>query len=393
MTNKIHIMTYYNMSCEDAYQQQKQRALYNIPPFRFNLTTPYVYLTDATNPLFSKQQLDMRRKVEILKHTKNNSKQNQFTQKSKYSLMSKSSSSQMSQYAINAFDTNPTGCPTNVYKATPNSACDVPGPLLFLQNDPTVPLYNYNTGVYNRTLALLPPSAPYQYNIFTKNEIQYLNQAFNTIRPDIRNPLNVIDSATNIISASTTTDVGALIIGTLINQGDYSFSLSSPIGFWMVGYIDQSKSRLVSHNININISSVYLQVFYNQTPILANAKQVYPSYGNGLSDISFNVQNLNKVKTTNFYTIQYIGTLNLINVTLPVQPGYIYEIQLTFNYTYAVQDFVNMQTIDTGHMQTGIFSNLSVDNTNVLYNSVLDSGANLPFVPGSFVFYTTTPAF
>jgi hypothetical protein len=60
---------------------KSQAALNNIPPIRMNLLSPY--------PKYERFDLDMRRKVEILKYDNNNSntKTNNFTKNQKWSML------------------------------------------------------------------------------------------------------------------------------------------------------------------------------------------------------------------------------------------------------------------------------------------------------------------
>lgn len=97
------------------------------------LTTIATRLELQTNPYtsFTKQQLDMRRKAEILKYnpTRSNSQTNASNQKEKFSQIMRGS------YKQCQVDT-----PSKLVSTT---ASDVPGPPMYLYEDPNVKLYNY----------------------------------------------------------------------------------------------------------------------------------------------------------------------------------------------------------------------------------------------------------
>jgi hypothetical protein len=120
------------MFCTEM-QKRRAAALLNIPPVRFDLTTPY--------PTYTKMQLDMRRKCEILKYksTTQSSQTNSLTKNQMYSKLANNSSS-ISQLRI-------ANCPRNVVTEanTPSltTSCNVPGLPMVLQLDPQIPLYSY----------------------------------------------------------------------------------------------------------------------------------------------------------------------------------------------------------------------------------------------------------
>ena len=134
--------------------QNKQLQQQNLPPpFRFNLYNPYI----GSN--YTKYDFDMRRKSEILKYNSNvsNSQTNNLTKKQLWSLIAKGSYKQLSQEQLN--NAIPIGnnvsvlkdCSLNYIKHTPTSSCDVPGPIITLYNDESIPLYNYNETIFNRS--------------------------------------------------------------------------------------------------------------------------------------------------------------------------------------------------------------------------------------------------
>lgn len=140
-----------NVNQDELYNQllcaqltaKRQLQLTTIPPTRVELQkTPY---TDYT-----KYQLDMRRKAEILKYNSNSqgSKTNNMTKAQKWAGVV-NGNGPVKQSRINALinSNNNNSCPNDALIPTPTSSSDVPGPIILLIDDETVPLYNYNKNV------------------------------------------------------------------------------------------------------------------------------------------------------------------------------------------------------------------------------------------------------
>lgn len=120
--------------------------LSRIPPQRYDnlLTSPYL----PENGGFTASQLNMRRKAEILTYNSNRMlKTNSLTKKQKFSILAKSNASIVPVHTTQCF-TDERG----MFILTPTSSCDVPGPVIQLYNDQSVPLYNFTRG--NNTKAI-----------------------------------------------------------------------------------------------------------------------------------------------------------------------------------------------------------------------------------------------
>ena len=128
--------------CRFVAQRKKQFLFTNIPTRR-------TILGEDNNPYLSGQytsfDLNMRRKAEILKYAgnKQSTKQNSFTKKELYKnamMGSRRASSRVLD------------CPDAGIIRTKSGASGVPGPSIDLYLDKDVPLYNYETGTFTRTL-------------------------------------------------------------------------------------------------------------------------------------------------------------------------------------------------------------------------------------------------
>lgn len=121
--------------CERNLVIKQNAALNNIPLERIALISPY--------PAFTRTQLDMRRKVEILKYQNNttNTKTNNFSKKQQWSMLVNGVTKNASQIKIK--DKEVTECPLDEFIPTLTTSSDVPGKVIVLQYDPSVPLYNF----------------------------------------------------------------------------------------------------------------------------------------------------------------------------------------------------------------------------------------------------------
>ena len=181
-----------NISINVLCDQRKKQMLFNNPQSRYTPTNPY-------NGTFSQFQLDMRRKAEILKYSNNTSstKTNNLTKSEKYvQLISGRSQRQGFQdkkitifdsdgkytditvkypdkLVINRAEEKDAGavkivgnqgyftyniienglfvnCQRDDLIPTPTSSSGIPGPIISLFGDETVPLYNFtNTSINN----------------------------------------------------------------------------------------------------------------------------------------------------------------------------------------------------------------------------------------------------
>lgn len=149
------------MSAQDTFLTsfcalKKQQALSNVP------TPPRVELQPSPYNLgFTQQQLNMRRKYEILQYPSNtqSTQTNKLTQKETYALAVKGYG-QYKRYSAAALAQLPT-CPE---PRVPTTASGVPGPSMLLYKEPDVPIYNYLPLKDQQTLAPATSSSDYQFN-------------------------------------------------------------------------------------------------------------------------------------------------------------------------------------------------------------------------------------
>jgi len=226
-------------SVNTLLMQKRSKALIYVPPSRFNLVNPY--------PLFTQSQLDMRRKVEVLKYNgnKQNTKTNNLTKKEHLALLSRGrTNTKISQYT-NFNNTHV--CVSDLTKPTLTSSCNVPGPLMYLQYNPDVPLYNYNVV---RTSGTEPVSETLSWKAYTKNVLDFLESNINIATTDVPNILRTniskISSGSNLITLNSISE---------LTVGNSVFAIGIPIGTIILSFGNNNTNIKISNSTTMDISS------------------------------------------------------------------------------------------------------------------------------------------
>lgn len=330
--------------------QKQQASYYNIPPPRLDIISPY--------PFHTRQQLDMRRKVEILNYSNSqqNTKTNNFTKKQHFANLVRNagiSSTKVSQYSIN--QQSNLACLSDKYIPTSTSACDVPGTPMILQYDPSVPLYNYGNYKNNRSGAIINPMLDATYNSYTQNIVNFINGNFYSLIPD--------EIITKDVGAkyTYTGTLGKLVITGNLTQNVYNFNMSTPIAVWFnssirsiqnIGSYLNDKVTLTDEDevsLIIHINSVQVLVYYDGA-VVNEATVVNDSNSSIFVDTICNLKTADGL----FYAIQYVGMLKIYNLFLETPPQTTYTFKYVVNYSY------NSKTANTylDFIQTGIYANL-----------------------------------
>jgi len=307
-------------------EQRRQFINLTVPPIRYNPISPY--------PTYTQQQLNMRRKAEILSYSasKSNTKTNNFTKKEKYAQLVKSTGKNKSYTTIyqpnfynetvqvpskfnidilvnktqTVFDYNiikaNAVCPDINSILTPTSSSDVPGPIINLQKDTSIPLYHYfeTPNVY--------ADAP------TTKSLLWSTQALNDslCKPGIETP------------------VFTLGILSLIDKSSYQYTVSIPVSFYLQG--TNAKT-----NINNAICDISINTFNNNV----NAANIYynntlvPSY-NGLNVPTLNFSYMTPsvhfaINVSGGNTFTYngpVGILQITNIDLFTYSSYVYNFKI-----------------------------------------------------------------
>ena len=265
----------------------------------------------------------MRRKVEILKYSSNRSstQTNNLTKNQQFSMLARGSYVQPPQSAL--LSNNAVCQPL----PTPTTACDVPGPVTYLYEEPDVPLYNL-TGFNVRSYPDYVPE--------NKENWQFIS------------PLDV---SLNPAAAAIT---NYLVIYQSIDKPSYTYTLSTPITIFLSGTsINTGPTRFT-----LQISSATLSVYYNQTE--------YKTYTSPTFDTSMSVVfDVSNSTTGPFSAKQFVGNMSFFGIQLYTSPTFVYSFSTKINMTLSLN--TNVYSSDfyfgTGGLKYGAIANSSTTST------------------------------
>lgn len=322
------------LSIKSICDQRRQQSLYNKPPSRINMISPY----ETTS--YTKFDLDMRRKAEILKYQKGSTKGNNLTKNQKWSQIVKGNSESLSTSLINSVTTSETlsskviGCAlTN--KPMPLSASDVPPDpnVPFLYNDEKVPLYNYINPISTRAYGFID----------TPLNVDSILQ------------LNIISNA--ICQSNTSNKIASILFLDNADQNSYTINIMNiPLAIYIQG--DLSGAIINENIINaIVVNSIKLNVYYNDNIVPDRSVYQYTySPTNLLQSYNVNIS-ANTVQDGNtFKGIQYIGNISISNILLYTSPGFIYDLKLNTNVSFFPSRYPNIPS-----MNVSIIANITPD--------------------------------
>ena len=339
-----------DLSLVQMCQQRQKQLLFNFPMNRYNPVSPYIGNITSF-------QLDMRRKAEILKYSasKSNTKTNNYTKAEKWSLLISGKNQQNTYNDIIVSDVQyvPSPITSNIYTSniyigntvndsskfssipiytditvkypdTYTISSDVngnvtynivkgnfPGPIINLIRDDTIPLYRYNNPT---TYGITQFETNDKYTYIIEKNINFNNNVENTLFSMIILQNN--DIYNNYISFSVPLSIN-FQNNTTVN------STSIP-------------SNIITefNNINIELSNLSLNVYYNNSIVNTNYSVVLPDISN--IDIS-----LNNYITNPFSGSIYIGMLQVSNLLIYTQPSYVYEIKISFQLDDNISSIIN----------------------------------------------------
>jgi hypothetical protein len=304
-----------NQAYLNAIDQRQRMAPLNIPPPRYdNLAVNPYNIRDTTNSnqFFTQYQLDMRRKVEILKYSSNrmSTQTNSLTKAQKYAQLVNGSYQQRtySQSYMNkilADISNGIPLPICPVTPTPSTSCDIPGPAVSLFEDDHVPLYNLTNDTNNAAFGIINQQTNMNTWNYTRiSNVTLIEKSFVTITT-----VYIVTTEYNSDVFTISVPLSANITATRINNKPYIYH--SDLSFSII-------------NAKANVLYSYSDVTLQETPVFLLNSNGLPSYPknpviNLVDDISMNV------------TIS-LGILQIENLYLYTQPGYIYDIQLQLSY-------------------------------------------------------------
>lgn len=338
------------LSCTN---QRKQRSEFFFfeggTNVRFDISSPYVY-DNSGNLVYSQQQLDMRRKAEILKYkrpTQNN------VSKNKYSHLAKQSNKQVNRLV----------CNTNIN--VPTSSSNVPGPVIYLKEDPSVPLYKY-----------ISEDQQFQFQDIDYDDFKRLFDLF---------------PVSNIFLPNNGDETFSTIIILRPQTTELTFYFSLPLCIQLnsdyVSVVRDASGTILPaiNNINIGVYSSRLDIFYSDS-LIKSVNGVFRSTPEPKdSDIASSTISvaLDLAPTTDgpLSLSQYVGNLEFPDVVLPSVSQYVYTCKIYVNLTYAEFDpngivrsndeGSSIGNTDQRNIQNVVYNSfVNIDNdTNINYNS------------------------
>lgn len=274
---------YIHMSnCNTAEQNRRNGLIFNIPPPRYTPQNPY-------SEGWTKEQLDMRRKAEVLKYNKT---ANTRTTKTQSWLQIVRGVYQRRTYSgaylsgINNADAN---CETVV---TYSTGAGIPGPQIPLYLDPRVPLYNYNT----QQQAL---------GINNEEETDIWRTKYDT---------NLLSNMPNIFTIN---------IRTPIDNTQYKYTLRTAIGLYLDG-----SSNALDYNVSVSFKQTSVKVLYGgalvstSPTITLDSEFISDGGGNITKDIS------GSLLGGPYAGAIYLGNITISNLLLPTAAGNTYDVVL-----------------------------------------------------------------
>jgi len=320
-------------------KQRQEYLEFHVPPVRSELQpSPY--------PQFTEYQVNMRRKAEILSYKNKGDTNGSATKSQRWTYLAK--------HAKQLYPKTNQVCTDNSLLLSLSSSCNVPGPIVALYKDPTVPLYKYGYDVPNFNLQDSVPLP--EWNAFPKYDSEFQNDVQNYIANlVIQKPKNL----------------------------NYMFRFQTPISVNISGNINTT--GIVVNSIQLSISNPTFSVLFTDTPIV----NITPIVFLNVRPITVS---LNFSSSGNFSATVYSGIVNASNFALLTQPQFVYDLLMSFRATcifYDSQNNVIPQTssnITISKLNT-ILNLTDVSDPNYLNfsNCLVPSVSSVPFVPFTLV--------
>jgi len=290
---------------------------------------PYAKINATTGLPLTQYELDMRRKIEILKYDKSSNVS--LTKKQAWTQIVRGSSQRRtySQSQIIAIQ-NGTETETDDLCPTLSTSAGIPGAAFYLKLDPNVPLYNY----------LLSDT-------YATSNVE------NTITWTHTNNSDVFGNDPMLFT---------IFVGPAIDVNYGIFTFSAPLSLRVSGTSSATdvsgtfSVTIPTENISVSVSYGGSDIFLNTTPVITFESQINGKTGNG----SFNGQIA-------------IGQLIVSNLGLYLSSGFVYEISIHY---VPINSYGNIDTF-TSAIITGVKNSVS-STTNMTFttNPVPSTGSS-----------------
>jgi len=289
-----------NATCSTLYNNFKNIFQIVTPGPRNQIISPYTNSTldvSGTRNTITQEDLNMRRKVEILQYNKNGSNNAKVSKKQNYSRIAKS---------VKNYTATAQTCSTTYNLPTPTYASDVPGPLQYLTYKPEVPLYMYamNTAAFNENE--------------TENTL-----FFNDIKQEYKCSNNVLTKAFSMANMNSK------------NISEY-LNLSIPIGLYVTG------TCITGAQLEgLRITGFDLIIRKKEDNSLVNF-----TYESDFELMKNNGIIIDTNSNQTFLAQQMIGVLNIANIDIDINIFSIYDFYFQFSIDSSFNG--NYHDIDVG---------------------------------------------
>ena len=309
--------------CDTNEINRRNGLIFNIPPPRYTPRNPY-------EEGYTKEQLDMRRKAEILKYNKSSNYRITKAQSWVQVVSGKYQRRTYSNEYLNRPTTEDRDCENVI---TYSTGANVPGPRIPLYLDKNVPLYNYNT----------------QQNvqgIENVDEVDMWRTKYDT----------------DLISYSPT--IYTLNIRPPIDNTQYKFSVNTSFGIYVRGI--STALRTFTIIVFINSSS---------TKVRFGGQYVSHSTPNIIQGGTFTITG---TATSTFAGAIYLGNITINNMLLYTSNGNTYDIILE---PIISATFDDGSSSATNSITAQLYTNLIdySNDANKLSNNVKRFGTNITF--------------
>jgi hypothetical protein len=323
-------------------EQRRQFQLYNIPPIRYESISPYIGAV-------TQEQLNMRRKTEILKYNKNSTQGPRMTQKQKLAVTLRG-----------GFNTARVVCPNDYKIPVLTTSAGVPGPPMYLVEDPDIPLYNY-----------VKDTNAYAENNY-EDDIQW-----------------VFTSKPNQLCADNDafTEVATLVIRKPIQQAYTRFTYRTPVLFRIKGVGLPANCAGATITTPIPTTALSFRATYNNNKLENNIQlsSLFLNNNSISATLSPNAAQLATTGTFNYFCEAYVGILEISGIILTTSPGFVYG----FNIMYIMNKEADA-IIGTDLEKSTINKNIREKTVFELYANLTDSytlqpSINCTLLPGSIL--------
>lgn len=284
-----------NFADDSVFIQRRSRMIFNMPLTRAVVENPYV------NNNYTTEQLNMRRKIEILKYNKG-SNQSKLSKREKWA-----------QLARGNYNTNKMSIPADETVSMSSAYAGIPGPPIQLQLDNTVPLYNFKTTTTNSGTNNVPTEPLPEWSIINEeNVFSY---------PSI-----------------TSSKLATLFIRSTIKSPYYTFRYTVPVMATIKGiYLPIDTSGCT---ITATISALAFKVYYNESQVNNNVSMTSALANDTIElDLTPSVDITDPtIETFDFQASVRLGDLTVNNIFLYTEPNYVYTFRMSYFVPYTISN-------------------------------------------------------